>query len=445
LKLFNWFYQDDHDDSTLVISIIKSNLKVGNSLKSPSQLKFDLIVGNPPYGNILSKEEKILFKKERIYNDIYCAFLFKALDWSGGVIGLLVPKSFLIRQGYLDFRNMLLKRAYLLKIIDIGSKMFKNATNEVQIVLYGNKKHLGNKDLQVFTYPKNPVITYQNQRVDSLRICLNLKCSFCLISKKIYVYTFERNCPYCHAKTVELNRIRIKPTKEILTLIEKIEINGSLNYLNPVDFPKMIRGEEDKGLIKVKQILRRDTTGSCFFISARNDFSKYTFNKVKSLNIEEIDEKSLKGHNYEYYLGPKLLIKHNNIIPEAIYTKENVCFTSSIYSLLHDEKSELKYLCAVLNSSLIQFYCTYAINNQKDTTINLNQYMIRHLPIIKNDDQIKLQLAEIVDSIISTYKRNRDNNDGEFQRNRKRIDEIIFTSYSITKDEQDLILSNIKY
>lgn len=444
LKLFNWFFQDNSSNYPTIISNIKSNLKVGNSLTSPNSSKFDILVGNPPYGNILSKEEKILFKKEKIYNDIYCAFLIKALDWSRGIIGLLVPKSFLLRQGYLEFRNSLLDKANIIKIFDIGSKMFKNATNEVQIVLFEKKNQYRNKDLNIFDYPNCKVITYQNQQFDSLRICLNLKCPLCLISKKLYVYTFEKNCPYCESETTELNRIRIKPTKEILKLIEKIENSGDLNYLNPLDFPKMIRGEEDKGLKKVKQKLRKDTKGSCFFISARNDFSNYTFRKVKSLNIEEIDEKFLKGHNYEYYFGPRLLIKHNNIIPEALYTKDNACFTSSIYSLLHYDVNELKYLCAALNSSLIQFYCIYAINNQKDTTINLNQYMIRHLPLIKPNKKIKFKISENVDKLTKILEESNGIANRNYHLLLVEIDEILFELYGISESEKKIIISDVK-
>ena len=99
--------------------------------------------------------------------------------------------------------------------------------------------------------------------------------------------------------------------------MEKIEKNGNLNYLNPKEFPKMIRGEEDKGLKKVKKKIINDGSRSCYFINAKDDFKYYFFYKRKSLNLEEINAKILKGNNYEYYILPKLLIKHNNIVPEA--------------------------------------------------------------------------------------------------------------------------------
>ncbi|NVM38508.1 MAG: Eco57I restriction-modification methylase domain-containing protein [Candidatus Lokiarchaeota archaeon] len=445
LKLLRWYQNKFDNNMEKSLSILISNLKLQNSIINSNFPKFDIIIGNPPYGNILNQNEKEILKKENIfYKDIYCAFLLKALKWSNEIIGFLVPKSFLLRQGYINFRHDFLSRANIIKIFDIGSKMFKTATNEVQIVLYENKNGYKNRDLNVYNYPKTKIITYLNQCVDSLRICHNLNCPLSLKSKKLYVYTFKKNCPFCESGTVQLNRIRIKPNEEIYELVEKIENIGDLNYLNPVDYPKMIRGEEEKGLQLVKRKLRKDTNGSCFFISARNDFKYYNFRKIKSFNIEEVDSKFLKGNNYEYYKHPKLLIKHNNIIPEAIYTEDNVCFTSSIYSLLHNDIDKLKYICAVLNSSLIQFYCIYGINNQKDTTINLNQYMIRHLPIVNPDDNVKMKIVEKVEKIRNSFIMSNQIVDEKVHQLLKEIDDLIFNQYSITENEKNLIISDVR-
>ncbi|MFX1476650.1 MAG: class I SAM-dependent DNA methyltransferase [Promethearchaeota archaeon] len=441
LKLVRWYLDDDDKDIKKITSQLKTNIRSVNSLINSKLEKYDIIIGNPPYGNILTKNEKEILKEEKIFHkDIYCSFLLKALNWSKGFIGFLVPKSFLLRQGYIQFREKFLSKANLLIIIDIGSKLFKDATNEVQILLYTNKGNNDNKDLKVYNYPHIEITEYPKQEVDSLKICLNNNCSLRSKTKKFYVYTYDELCPYCSSNTRELNRIRIKPNPLFFKVIHKIEENGDLNYLNPISFPKLIRGEEDRGLALVKNNLRSDPKGSCFFISARNDFSYYSIKKNKSFTLEEMDAKLLKGNNYEYYLSPKLLIKHNNIIPEVVYTEDNVCFTSSIYSLLHDDPRELKYLCAVFNSALIQFYCIYAINNQKNTTINLNQYMIRHLPIIKASEQTKTILTNRVDKLKSLFG---DKTIKPYEKGKyllKEIDNSIFTIYSITENEKEIII-----
>jgi len=444
LKLFSWYYQDYKSNISQLFSELSSNFKSEDSLKSVIYTRFDIVVGNPPYGNILNKDQKEFLKNEKIfYNDVYCAFILKVIDWCDGVIGLLVPKSFLLRQSYINFRKILLNKANLLKIFDIGPNLFKKATNEVQILLYEKKTKIS-KPLRIYEYPDEEIITYQNQYVDSLRICPNTRCPLSSKTKKVYVYTFNDQCPYCSHNTISLNRIKIKTNKEIYNLINKLEIEGDLNYLNIQRFPQMIRGEEDKGLNQIKPQINLNTNGSCFFINAKEDFDFYYFKKNKSFDLQKIDPKVLKGVNYEFYTSPKLLIKHNNIYPQALFTKENICFTSSIYSLLHDDLDELKYLCALLNSSVIQFYCIYGINNQKDTTINLNQYMIRHLPIKNVDDKVKINLSQTIDNILQLFVLTNGEINNEITLLLRDIDKIIFQRYSISKQEQSLIVNHLK-
>ncbi|MFX1432984.1 MAG: class I SAM-dependent DNA methyltransferase, partial [Promethearchaeota archaeon] len=136
LNLINWYYHENPAKLKELLAVLNSNLKQQNSLITTKTSNFDIIIGNPPYGNILRSIHKDFLKKEEIfYNDIYCAFILKAIEWTERIIAFLVPKSFLIRQGYIKFRNNLLSKSNLLKIYDIGPNLFKKATNEVQIVI----------------------------------------------------------------------------------------------------------------------------------------------------------------------------------------------------------------------------------------------------------------------------------------------------------------------
>ena len=164
LKLLRWILEENSINISQIYFMLKSNFKSINSLINSDIGTYDIILGNPPYGNILDNSEKKILKEKNIfYKDIYCSFLLKSLDWGKNIIGFLVPKSFLLRQGYVEFRNQLLKKANILKIVDIGSKLFKNATNEVQIIFYENKGHDQSWDLKVYDYPESNIISYENQ------------------------------------------------------------------------------------------------------------------------------------------------------------------------------------------------------------------------------------------------------------------------------------------
>ena len=444
LKLFSQYNDKNNSYDSRLLSILNSNITLEDSLVRKKDFKFDLIIGNPPYGNILDKNQKARLKSENIfYNDVYCAFLLKSLNWSKGIIGYLVPKSFLLRQGYVKFRQDLFSKANLLKIYDVGPNLFAKATNEVQILFYENKSVMS-KDIEVFQYPNTEIIKYPDQKVDVLRVCFNKTCPLSAHAKKIYAYIPDLNCPYCNSKTMALNRIRIKPNQEILNLINKIENSGDINYLNIERIPNMIRGEEAKGLKQVRALIEENTINNCYFIKAKEDFNYYYFTKDKSFNIEKANPKILKGSNFEFYTKPKLLIKHNSIFPQSVFSKESVCFTSSIYSVISDDHDELKYINAILNSSLMQYYCLYGINNQQNTTINLNQYMIRHLPIKSAPPDQKKALSEKVQNVIKALlKSNGKLNDKIIQELRE-MEGIIFELYEINGNEREMIVSDIK-
>jgi len=443
LKLFSQYNDKNNFYDSRLLSILNSNITLEDSLWRKKDFKFDLIIGNPPYGNILDKNQKARLKSENVfYNDVYCAFLLKSLNWSKGIIGYLVPKSFLLRQGYVKFRQDLFSKANLLKIYDVGPNLFAKATNEVQILFYENKSVMS-KDIEVFQYPNTEIIKYPDQKVDVLRVCFNKTCPLSAHAKKIYAYIPDLNCPYCNSKTMALNRIRIKPDKKILNLINKIEKSGDVNYLNIERIPDMIRGEEAKGLKQVRALIEENTTNSCYFIKAKEDFNYYHFTKDKSFNIEKADPRILKGTNFEFYTNPKLLIKHNSIFPQSVFSKENTCFTSSIYSIISDDHVELKYINAILNSSLMQYYCLYN-QNQQNTTINLNQYMIRHLPVKNASQDQKKTLSEKVQYVINALLKSNGKLNGKIIQELKQMEDIIFELYEIDGNEREMIVSEIK-
>jgi hypothetical protein len=443
LKLFRQYNDKNIFYDSRLLSILNSNITLEDSLWRKKDFKFDLIIGNPPYGNILDKNQKVRLKSENIfYNDVYCAFLLKSLNWSKGIIGYLVPKSFLLRQGYVKFRQDLFSKANLLKIYDVGPNLFAKATNEVQILFYENKSVMS-KDIEVFQYPNTEIIKYPDQKVDVLRVCFNKTCPLSAHAKKIYAYIPDLNCPYCNSKTMALNRIRIKPDRKILNLINKIEKSGDVNYLNIERIPDMIRGEEAKGLKQVRALIEENTTNSCYFIKAKEDFNYYHFTKDKSFNIEKADPRILKGTNFEFYTNPKLLIKHNSIFPQSVFSKENTCFTSSIYSIISDDHVELKYINAILNSSLMQYYCLYN-QNQQNTTINLNQYMIRHLPVKNASQDQKKTLSEKVQYVINALLKSNGKLNGKIIQELKQMEDIIFELYEIDGNEREMIVSEIK-
>ena len=66
LKLFKWFFERNlnHIKLTSTFKLMENNIQVKDSITQPIYQKFNIIIGNPPYGNILSESQKITLEQQ---------------------------------------------------------------------------------------------------------------------------------------------------------------------------------------------------------------------------------------------------------------------------------------------------------------------------------------------------------------------------------------------
>ena len=117
----------DNEDKDVFIMI--NNISCEDGLKKNYSIKFDYIVGNPPYigHKILDKDYKRFLLKEygEVYKDkadLYFCFYKKSLDLlsQDGQIGIITPRYFLESPSGQLLRNYLLKNSDIKKLIDLN-------------------------------------------------------------------------------------------------------------------------------------------------------------------------------------------------------------------------------------------------------------------------------------------------------------------------------------
>ncbi|MFA4871736.1 MAG: DNA (cytosine-5-)-methyltransferase [Patescibacteria group bacterium] len=124
--------------------------------------RYDIVIGNPPFGNI--SENKVLLStyKRNKYNtetnNLFSFFLEKAIQ-QGDTVGLIIPKSFLSAPEFNKTRELVSSFA-IEKITDYGEKGFKGVKIET-ISLIINTRNKGTRTL-VESYVKNE-IDYKDQ------------------------------------------------------------------------------------------------------------------------------------------------------------------------------------------------------------------------------------------------------------------------------------------
>ncbi len=119
--------------------------------------RYNIVVGNPPFGNISENKEILNIYKQNKYNqntsNLFSFFLEKAIQL-GDTVGLIIPKSFLSAPEFNKTRELVSSFA-IEKITDYGEKGFRGVKIET-ISLIINTRKKGEKTL-VESYVKNEI------------------------------------------------------------------------------------------------------------------------------------------------------------------------------------------------------------------------------------------------------------------------------------------------
>jgi type I restriction-modification system DNA methylase subunit len=109
---------------------------------------FDVITGNPPWGANI--DDDLQFYAEKYPNstkekkDIYKIFIEKSISLlnPNGVLGFIIPNSFLYQPSYEDVKNLI--NQYNNLAINLGEKIFKNVTVPCCILILNKQKNPSN-------------------------------------------------------------------------------------------------------------------------------------------------------------------------------------------------------------------------------------------------------------------------------------------------------------
>lgn len=109
--------------------------------------KFDLVIGNPPYGKVTLSPDLRLAYKESLYGhaNLYGLFTDLALRWArkGGVIAYVTPTSFLAGEYFKALRGLLAKKAAPVAVDFLSARrgVFEDVLQETMLATY----HVGAK------------------------------------------------------------------------------------------------------------------------------------------------------------------------------------------------------------------------------------------------------------------------------------------------------------
>jgi len=332
---------------------LNKNIKVGNSLIDDKKIAgekafkwekefpqifkkggFDIVIGNPPYVVV---KDKNLYANYEWKTDLYLLFIeksFKDLLKEKALLSFITPRYFMVNKVNQNLRVFMLKEKDLLSLVETSP--FEDANTECVISIFKNQK------------TSSDIIKIYEDKERSIEKINDVKKSF-----------FLRNGH---------NEILTYLTKEEIAILVKLEKQSV--RLNEISQSR--RGME----IGKKQLFIKSDIPALI----GQDISKYNLN-YQNTYIEKSNSQ---------YLRLEKIFENDNIIylrrvaPELIatITNEKFAFTKNIYGIIPEETCHKKYLLALLNSKLLDFYYKKKFSLKKvDIFPEIQTYLFELLPI----------------------------------------------------------------
>jgi len=391
--------------------------------------KYDIIVGNPPYEVIYSKERPQEFNYYKAhytsaeYNpNLFALFIEKYISHlkEDGQFGFIVSNSLLTNQYFKNLRKIILDKCIINQIIDLGSGVFEKAIVNTMIILLrkesdNNKRN--NHIMKIANFVKN---------IQALEL------------RDFKFNNLKQNNFY---KSPNYNFDLYLADKTFLKLKDKLEINTvRLGTIAEIKRGMVLNTQSCLSKYKKDERWKKVLVGK--------DVSRYYL--INPDHYLLFDKKYAGGGCWDesiYLAKEKLLIalitggmeyRINGMYDDEKYFSlqnyNNLVMTSFDYSI--------KYVLALLNSSLMNYYYKKLFIDKNIKRVQLNQLPIKKVGI---DEQFKF--IKPVDEIIElNNERKKTNERGPLQKIdlkiksiSKKIDLLVYNLYSITKKEADNI------
>lgn len=447
---------------------LKENIRNGNSLIDDPKIAgdksfnwnaqfasifskggFDVVIGNPPYvftrevefsdlfklyieNNYLKSSESISKSHARQSGKInlYSLFILKSIKLlkNEGLMGFIIPNNILRTTTYDIIRKFILDNSKIEQIVDLGSDVFKGVTASTIILLLEKEKDIKN-------IVENKVLVISNI-IDFLNKNYESK----VVNQKNFINntSYAFNITLDEAGSNKFNQIE----KNCLILGDICTIHAGGIATGP-DKTKMI--ENHKKNQKYKPMLEGKDIKP-YYPEFANRYILYE----KKLLYRARDE--------NIFLSPEKLITQrigggNTVLVVSYDNNQFYTFNSTNTILQKDKNYYLKYILALLNSKLINWYYTNKFTNKSTLTVNISKTFLEQIPIHKASESEQNIIISLVDYMIELKKKynslniigqERDRLNQQVKQTDYKINEEIYKLYEITPEEQKIIEESLK-
>lgn len=377
---------------------------------------FDIVIGNPPYITFKGKQKvkvpkSILNQYLKLYENSaeykinsYALFIERGfgLMKDGSILSYIIPSTILQNEYLGKVRKFILNNFHIDFIITFANKVFEAVTDS--IILQCSKIQNNNKTKMLrkndLNFSETPIFIDYNQN------------------------------DWLHHDGGVINLKTTKSQKEIIIHIEKgsneldqfFNANIGIKRAN-APIVKDIKSTEYK-----KFIVGGDLSRFCL-----NSKGNYILFK-KELFHTGVDERI-------FLKKEKILVRKTGNVLIASYDDSQFYTDQSIYNIYYksDEKEiSLKYICALLNSRLMNWYFNKKMITNADVFPYIKGIHLKRLPIKKIAESGQRVFVDLVDQILTLKKQNKDAATKNLE---SQIDQMVYKLYGLTDEEIKIVES----
>ena len=463
---FPYLINDEDDNS---IKVQGYNLFRADTIEDNKKFekKYDLIIGNPPYGKTnIPNNIKEYCKKQNFSQEFVIPFIHKStLLAPNGKIALLATTKLLTNTSGTsqNFREWLFNDNYVEKVYNLsilrktpksfGGSLFSSAVVPATIFFF--QKEAPQKKSKTIEYwaPKTYIKNHIGEGV--------------LIDSSDIKYLPREECQKPNTKIWKIAQWGTLNDFNILNKFLTQEKNF-LNYLDDNGIDKKNRGVGFQPLGKSKSSIKSSGfISKSDFLDAKN-INRYYTNKSLAGNINNSISSPVAKEVYSKYyktdisnipqvdafrrLGNTTTFKAPHILIKEGFSKNRFCatyldydctFTSTILGLSSENSDILKLITSYLNSSFSVYFLfltssSWGIEREKikPNELYLLPYINKNIKIQKivdiyNEIEVNIKNTRPLISDISLYE--------------SKIDRIIAKSFNISIEEEIFIDDTIKY
>ena len=373
--------------------IIYSQVFQCDYLNTESKVKYDYIIGNPPWGVNFSDEEKSFLKKKyksavganvESYDVVVEQALLDLAD--GGVLSFVLPEAFLTVKAHSPIRKYLMSNSSFKYIEYLG---------------------------EVFDGVQCPSIIVQIQKNNKPFSTLGLVIKN---SKREFVVSSERNVhPDCFNFLMD---------DQEYALIEKItSIESKITLKNRAEFALgIVTGDNKKYVSTLKtannEVVLKGTDISKFKYTISGNYIDFKPNEFQQ--VAPVSSYRAKEKLFYKFISKKLVFAYDD--------KQTLSLNSCNILIPQIDELSIKYILAVLNSSVAQFFFEKQFNSIKVLRSHIEQ-----IPIPFVGQNVQDEVVKLVDEIMST--------DEKYDELFNILDRKIAKLYGLTESEILLIKS----